>query len=116
MRHQEPRSMRSRFTMPAGLIRALPLAVTLASLTLSGVGAVPAEENGVALALVYDTSGSMREPVRTAEGKLAAKYVVGNRALEQIVRRMQHFATNSIPARVMHAGLFVFNGPSPREA
>src|SRR5688572_2227238 len=72
-----------------------------------------ADQDGIALAIVYDTSGSMKETVRTANGKPAAKYVIGNRALEQIVRRVEKFATNSVPPRTIHAGLFVFSGTNP---
>src|SRR5262245_33456506 len=58
------------------------LLLLLALLQFSVSGNARADE-GLALAIVYDTSGSMREPVTTADGKRAAKYLVGNRALEQ---------------------------------
>lgn len=100
---------RARLRTPWLLL--LPVLV-LASARLSA--AEPQE--GVALALVYDTSGSMREPVRTANGQRAAKYVVGNRALEQIIRRIEQFATNPAAPRNVQAGLYVFQGTSSREA
>ena len=80
------------------------------------VASLAAGEDGVALALVYDTSGSMKEPARTVDGKQAAKWIIGNRALEQIIHRIQKFATSSVPARTIHAGLYVFRGTSSAEA
>src|SRR6266849_1668149 len=104
MRRQPPRTMRGVFTTSGGWTRVLPLLAAGVCLIAGTTRLLAADEDGIALALIYDTSGSMREPVRTAEGKLAAKYVIGNRALEQIVRRLQHFATNSTPPRTVHAG------------
>ena len=77
-----------------------------------------AEEEGVALAIVYDTSGSMQEPVRDKNGKAAPKYVIANRALAAIVKQIQTFSTNSASGtpRRIDAGLFIFNSPGAREA
>ena len=77
-----------------------------------------AEEDGVALAIVYDTSGSMKEAVRDATGKLAPKYVIANRALEAVARRVETFATNTAAGgpRKIQAGLFVFAGNGARPA
>src|SRR5262249_10016299 len=119
MPRRQPLSMRDRlqhlrdlFPLPPSLCL-----LTLGCLLLTGTEARAAEaQDGVALAIVYDTSGSMREPVRTADGQRAAKYVIGNRALEHIVHRIERFATNASAPRVVHAGLFVFNGTGVREA
>jgi hypothetical protein len=74
-----------------------------------------AEPEGVALAIVYDTSGSMKQRVRDANGRLTPKHVIAKRALDSIVRRLQGFATNASGApRRMEAGLFVFSGQEPR--
>ncbi len=72
----------------------------------------------MALAIVYDTSGSMKETVRDATGKPAPKYVIANHALESTVRRIEAFATNAAggEARTVRAGLFVFNGNGARAA
>jgi uncharacterized protein YegL len=73
-----------------------------------------AQDDGVALAIVYDTSGSMKEQVRDRNGKLAPKYVIANRALEAISERIQAFATGGL--RTVHAGLFVFEGTGAKQA
>ena len=70
--------------------------------------------DGVAIAIVYDTSGSMREAVRDGKGGRSAKYVIGNRALEAVVAKIERFATNS-SARNVHAGLFTFSGNGATE-
>jgi hypothetical protein len=102
-------------------MRAIQSAALLAGLlalrsaaTLSGAAA----EDGVALAIVYDTSGSMADPVRDGTGKPAPKYVIANRALAAIATRIESFATNT-PAgspRQVQAGLFVFADPQARAA
>lgn len=90
--------------MSAALLLALPARVAAA------------DADGVALAIVYDTSGSMQEPVRDETGKLSPKYKIGNRALEAIARQIQTFATNTAGApRKIHAGLYTFNGSGTRE-
>ena len=77
-----------------------------------------AQEDGLALAIVYDTSGSMKEQVRDRNGKLSPKYVIANRALEAISKRIQTFATNTATGgpRAIHAGLFVFDGTGAKQA
>ena len=72
----------------------------------------------MALAIIYDTSGSMRETVRDAGGKAAPKYVIANRALVAIADQLQSFATNTASGapRKIEAGLFVFSGNGAREA
>ena len=77
-----------------------------------------AEEDGVALAIIYDTSGSMHDPVRDTTGGFSPKYKIANRALLAAAKQIQAFATNN-PAgapRKIHAGRFVFSGDSAREA
>ena len=82
----------------------------------SPVGA--AEPEGVALAIVYDTSGSMKELVRGTDGKRAPKYRIANRALEHIARQIQEYAGKAPAgsARQLQAGLFTFDGSGTREA
>jgi hypothetical protein len=75
-------------------------------------------EEGVAVAIVYDTSGSMKDPVRDQTGKSSPKFVIANRALIAIAKQIQTFATNSAGGgpRKIEAGVFVFDKNSAREA
>lgn len=69
-------------------------------------------EDGVALAIVYDTSGSMEEAVADANGGATAKYVVANRALESVIARLEQYvqgATEEFP-RPLDVGLVRFQG------
>ena len=69
---------------------------------------------GVAIAIVLDTSGSMREAVRDGKGGKSPKYEIGNRALRSVVGKIEQFATNG-PQRTVQAGLFTFSGEGARE-
>src|SRR6266481_4752246 len=76
-----------------------------------------AEDDGVALAIIYDTSGSMRELVSDSAGKSSPKYVIANRALISIAKQVETFATkNAAAPRKIEAGLFIFEGSGAREA
>ncbi len=90
----------------------------LAAMSSVPVAAFAVEEDGVALAIVYDSSGSMRDTVRDGVGRQASKYVIANRALESIARRVEVFATNTASGgpRKIQAGLFVFSGSGARAA
>ena len=94
-----------------------------ALLVVGGLGAgdlprAAAAEEGVALAIIYDTSGSMNEPVHNANGQTTPKYVIANGALIAVARQIQAFATNTASgsSRKIEAGLWVFNGEGAREA
>jgi hypothetical protein len=97
-------------------------AALLAAVALLGPGAASraaTHEEGVALAIVYDTSGSMRDSVPDKAGKRAPKYVLANRALEAIASQVQAFATNAGSAaapRKIETALFVFNNSQARAA
>ena len=98
--------------------RISPLAV-LTILLLAGFVPVTLRgaEEGVALAIIYDTSGSMKEVVPDAAGGSAPKYVIANRALLAVTRQLQAFATNhgAGTPRKIDAGLFIFQGDRGRE-
>ncbi len=69
-----------------------------------------ADEDGVALGILYDTSGSMRDSVPDRNGRPSPKYVIANHALISIVQQIEAFTTNS-PAgetRRVDVGLFIF--------
>ena len=99
-------------------IRLVTILATLAALFASPTQSFAAQEDGLALTIVYDTSGSMKEQVRDRNGKRAPKYVIANRALEAISKRIQTFATNATTGglRTIHAGLFVFDGTGAKQA
>jgi hypothetical protein len=92
----------------------MPLIKLGAALILLGAGSVlsAVAEDGVAVAIVYDTSGSMKERVRDGNGQWSPKYIIANRALESIAKQIQAFAAPSAggPNRTVHAGLFTFDG------
>jgi hypothetical protein len=96
------------------------LAVLFALLVLEPGGNLlqGAEEDGVALAIIFDTSGSMKDPVTDKSGHASPKYVIADRALEAIAARIQNFATNTAGSarRRIEVGLFVFKGDGAREA
>lgn len=89
-----------------------------AAVSLTPVPAPAAAGDGVALAIVYDTSGSMRDEVRDRAGNPTPKYVIANRALVNIATRIQAFATNSTTGapRNIQAGLFIFDGSNVKQA
>src|SRR5205809_6255402 len=99
-------------------IRLITSLSTLAAIIATPFQLVAAQDDGVALAIVYDTSGSMKEQVRDRNGKLTPKYVIANRGLEAISKRIQTFATNATSGgqRTIHAGLFVFDGTGAKQA
>jgi hypothetical protein len=75
-------------------------------------------EEGVAVAIIYDTSGSMKDPVKDLNGKPTPKYVIANRALEAIANQLETFATNGATgqARKVEAGVFTFSRNDAAEA
>jgi hypothetical protein len=97
----------------------VPLVAVVFALAMAALASQPVfAEEGVALAIIYDTSGSMKDPVRDQTGKSSPKYVIANRALIAIARQVQTFATNSAGGaqRKIEAGVFVFDKNSAREA
>jgi hypothetical protein len=98
------------------MIPSVAVGVTLAILALGAARSRAAVQEGVALAIVYDTSGSMKDTVRDGAGKMSPKYKIANRALENIAKQIQTFAekpTGGAP-RKLQAGLFTFDGGGTR--
>ncbi len=100
------------------LIHLIAIPIAAAVLCTNAVPAYSADEEGVAVAIVYDTSGSMNEPVRNETGQSSPKHLIANRALIAIANRIQTFATNGVAGspRKIHAGLFVFQKDGSRAA
>jgi len=103
--------------MKYGDVWQIAVLAALAVLGISAPSLQAAEEDGVALAILYDTSGSMKDAVPDKDGKPAPKYIIANRALIAIAKQVQAFATNasSGATRRIDAGLFIFNSPGARE-
>lgn len=94
----------------------LSMAVALVVAACGGGQAAAAEDDGVALAIIYDTSGSMKDTVRDRAGDYAPKYQIANRALIAVARQIEAFATNKATGpRTIHAALFTFEGDHARE-
>lgn len=75
-----------------------------------------AAEDGVALAIIYDTSGSMKDPVQDRHGGRSAKYLIANNALVAVARQIEAFATNTAAGpRKIQTTLFTFHGDSYRQ-
>lgn len=75
-------------------------------------------EDGVALGIVYDTSGSMSESVGRAGGGSDPKYVIANRALDRIVARLEDWlrASDKSAPRRLETGLVIFREERARTA
>src|SRR4051794_10518389 len=76
-----------------------------------------ADDDGVALGILYDTSGSMNDSVADSHGASSPKYVVANRALLAVVKQIQDFTTNGVTGtpRKVDVGLFIFNQSGAQE-
>jgi len=80
--------------------------------------ALAGEEDGVAVAIVYDSSGSMSERVADGTGRPTPKSVIAERALAAVVKRLQAFALSPSTAgepRRMKVGLYCFSRDGARE-
>ena len=111
-------AMGNRWKMSNRIISPIFGVATLLALGFGPVASA-ADQEGIAVAIVYDTSGSMKESVPTANGTYAPKYRIANRALESIVHRIQNFATNTPaggPPRKIDCGLITFSGRTAVEA
>ena len=75
-----------------------------------------ADDDGVALGILYDTSGSMKDLVPNSTGSTSPKYVIANHALTAIVKQIQAFITNGTAGdpRKVDVGLFTFEGESAK--
>jgi Mg-chelatase subunit ChlD len=100
-----------------GLSYCLTVLAALSFWALGSAAVYAATDEGVAVAIVYDTSGSMRDSVANETGQATPKYLIANRALQAVTRQLAAFTTNSAgAARRVEAGLFVFEGDSARQA
>ncbi|TSJ76839.1 vWA domain-containing protein [Rariglobus hedericola] len=86
-----------------------------AFISAAAQAATPAD---VALAVVYDTSGSMKTPIRAQDGRLAAKHVIAKRAFGLVIDRLERFTQPSAgqPAKRLDLGVVIFDGVRTRMA
>jgi hypothetical protein len=71
---------------------------------------VPPSEDGVALAVVYDTSGSMKESVTNAAGASEPKFEIASRALAKVIDRLEAFQSAPAPTpRRLDFALYTFS-------
>jgi uncharacterized protein YegL len=75
-------------------------------------------EEGIALGIVYDTSGSMRDRVPNGSGDDEPKYRIANRALASIVDRLEAVAASGSPEhpKKIETCLVTFDGHRARFA
>jgi hypothetical protein len=101
-------------------MRIIPSVALVAFGLLLGPGSLPvsaADEDGVALGILYDTSGSMSEQVPNSKGSSSPKYVIANRALLDVVKQIQTYTTNGSGApHKVEVGLFIFSQNGAKEA
>jgi von Willebrand factor type A domain len=81
---------------------------------LLGPGSLPAsaaDDDGVALGILYDTSGSMSDRVPDSHGGTSPKYLVANHALLDVVKQIEAYTTNGVSGapRKIDVGLFTFS-------
>lgn len=96
-------------------MRIIPSVLVFATAVLLGPGLLrvsAANEDGVALGILYDTSSSMKDMVPNSSGSTSPKYVIANHALKAIVKEIQIFTTNGAAGdpRKVDVGLFTFEG------
>src|SRR5206468_11465262 len=96
-------------------LRLLPLRRMLACLAvalpmaLAAAPSNPPPPDGIALAVVFDTSGSMHDSIATGTGGHDPKYRVAQRAFTSVIDRLDRF-TKSPSAKPLSVGVFVFHG------
>lgn len=87
----------------------LGMAICLIAFTPGSVQA--GADDLIAVAIVYDSSGSMKDSVQNDAGKPEPKYLIANRALLAVVNRFQQFAETSKNQK-LEACLVTFNNGS----
>ena len=71
------------------------------------------EKDGIAIALLMDTSGSMKDPVRDSDGTSRAKIDIAKRVCRKTIGDLQEFAAKT-PELPLSVGLYEFSGGSCR--
>lgn len=90
-----------------------PLLIAFLLVPLAALGVEAPTD--IALAVVYDTSGSMLTPIPTADGRLEPKHVIARRALALVIERLERFTQPPAEKR-LDLTIVVFDGTRPLEA
>ncbi len=98
----------TRYFVPA--LATVAVLNLVAMRVIGGERSATSSEEGVALAIIYDTSGSMINPVKDNRGQMTPKHVIARRSLAAVINHVEHFVTNANPgpARQVQTGLIVF--------
>lgn len=97
------------------MLKTALLAVSIVLLTAAGFVGTARADDGIAVAVVYDLSGSMKESVPDRDGKKAPKYIIAKRALLSVADRLQQFA-DSAKDKKLAVSLLVFGNDKVKEA
>jgi hypothetical protein len=109
-----PRHLRPLLLRFALRALALPWCLALPVSAAEKAAALPAD--AIALAVVFDTSGSMAQPIPTKPGSPpSAKILVARRAFDAVIERLNTFAA-APNAKPLYVGLYVFQGNHGRTA
>ena len=104
-----PRLMRQHFRS-ARLRRCLAAILVSLPLVFLPMRAETPATDGIALAVVFDTSGSMNQPMATkAGGGTDSKYRIAQRAFGAVIDRLEAFS-RSAGAKPLSVGIYVFRG------
>jgi hypothetical protein len=73
---------------------------------------------GVAVGIVFDTSGSMAQSVANAQGKQTPKYVIASDSLQAIINKLDRFQRSGSDAapHKLEVGLYIFQGQNAVES
>jgi von Willebrand factor type A domain len=90
--------------------------IVFAVVASAAVHAAPPAD--VALAVVYDTSGSMKTPIRAQDGRLVAKHIIAKRAFDLVIDRLERFTQPGAghTAKNLNLGIVIFEGVRTRDA
>lgn len=96
-------------------LRTILLACLIATVAFCRSAQIARADDGIAVTIVYDLSGSMGETVRDRDGKNAPKYIIANRALLAVVDRLQKF-TETAKDKKLAVGLITFADGKVKDA
>lgn len=70
----------------------------------------PKPKPGVAVGIVFDTSGSMLKTVADRSGNQTPKHIVAARSLRSIIAKLEAHRKQAGPDKGLDAGLYIFSG------